>query len=160
MLQLVEHHLAASALAAVTQHSPAEIAALMLRVSLGTLFIAHLYWKLAIAEGGFRRWWANFETNGYHWLVPYYVVSAETLGAVLLIPGIHTRWVCLYALPLMIGATHFWYVRKGFFFTTAGCEFPLVWAVMLALQALLGDGAFAVGGYGCHEPFSNEPDHG
>lgn len=76
--------------------------------------------------------------------MPCYVVSAEILGAVFLTPGVHTRWVCLYALPLMIGATHFWYVRKGFFFTMAGCELPLVWALMLAVQAMLGDGAFAL----------------
>jgi len=145
MLLPIEHHIAPSILFAVAQHPPAEIAAFLLRVSLGMLFIVHLYWKLAIAEGGFQQWWGNFEKNGYHKLVPYYVVSAEILGAVLLIPGIHTRWVCLYVLPLMIGATHFWYVRKGFFFTMAGCELPLVWTVMLAVQAMLGDGAFALG---------------
>ena len=50
----------------------------------------------------------------------------------------------LYSLPLMIGATHFWYVRKGFFFTMAGCELPFVWAVMLVVQAILGNGAFAL----------------
>ena len=62
----------------------------------------------------------------------------------LLIPGVHTRWVSLYAVPMMLGAAHFWSVRKGFFFTAGGCELPLVWAVMLLVQAILGDGAFAV----------------
>lgn len=119
-------------------------AALLLRVSLGLMFIAHVYWKLAIHPGGFATWWANFATYGYPRLVPYYVVSAEVAGALFLIPGIQTRWVSLYAVPLMLGAAHFWFVRNGFFFTAAGCELPLVWAVMLLVQALLGDGAYAL----------------
>ena len=121
------------------------LAALVLRSALGSLFIIHLYWKLAIFEGGFATWWARFGTNGYPWVVPYYVVSAEILGAFCLIPGIHTRWVSLYALPLMLGAAHFWHIRKGFFFTEGGSELPLLWAVMLVALAFLGDGAFALG---------------
>ena len=121
------------------------IAALLLRVSLGAMFIAHIYWKFYILEGGFRKWWANFEENDYPRWVAYYVVSAEVLGALLLIPGIKTTLVCLYALPLMIGATHFWYVRTGFYFSGAGCELPFVWTIMLVVQALLGDGPFSLG---------------
>lgn len=120
------------------------IAALFLRVCLGLMFIAHLYWKFSRQAGGVVTWWSNFRANGYPWFVPYYALSAEILGATLLIPGIHTRWVCLYALPLMLGAAHFWFVRKGFFFTTGGCELPLVWAVMLLVQSILGDGAYAL----------------
>lgn len=119
-------------------------AALVLRVTLGLLFIVHLYWKFRIHDGGFAKWWSNFATNGYPWFVPYYVVSAEVLGALLLIPGIQTRLVSLYAVPMMLGAAHFWSVRKGFFFTAGGSELTLVWAVMLLVQAMLGDGAFAV----------------
>jgi len=42
-------------------------AALLLRVTLGSLFIAHLYWKFFIFDGGLNRWWANFANNGYPW---------------------------------------------------------------------------------------------
>jgi putative oxidoreductase len=122
----------------------APYATLLLRLTLGSLFIAHLYWTFAILPGGVEGWWANFAANGYHWLVPWYVISAEFAGAVLLIPGIYTRWVSLYAIPLMIGAAQFWFVRKGFYFPAAGCELPVVWAIMLLVQALLGDGPYAV----------------
>jgi putative oxidoreductase len=64
-------------------------------------------------------------------LVPWYAISAEFVGALLLIPGIYARWASLYAVPLMIGAAHFWLVRKGFYFTAAGCEFPIVWTILL-----------------------------
>ena len=38
----------------------------------------------------------------------------------------------------------FWLVRKGFFFATAGGELPVVWGVMLIVQAMLGDGIWAL----------------
>jgi putative oxidoreductase len=119
-------------------------AALLLRVTLGSLFIAHLYWKFAILPGGLNTWWSNFATNKYPPITPWYCISAEVLGAVLLIPGIWTRWVALYALPLIAGAAHYWTIRKGFFFVGAGAELPVVWAVMLVVQALLGDGPYAL----------------
>jgi putative oxidoreductase len=121
----------------------APYAALLLRIALGSLFIAHLYWKFAILDGGLGRWWNNFAVNGYPSIVPWYCISAEFIGAIFLIPGIFTRWICLYTLPLIVGAAQFWAVRKGFFFTSGGCELPVVWAVMLATQALLGDGPYA-----------------
>ena len=119
-------------------------AVLMLRVTLGSLFIAHLYWKFGILDGGLTKWWANFASNGYPAFVPWYCISAEFAGAILLIPGICTRWVCLYTLPLIVGAAQFWAVRKGFFFTGAGSELPVVWSVMLVALAMLGGGPFAV----------------
>jgi putative oxidoreductase len=119
-------------------------AAVLLRVALGALFIAHLYWKFAVLDGGLDRWWGNFAANGYPWFVPYYVISAEFAGALLLIPGIYARWVALYTAPAIFGAAHFWLVRKGFYFTVAGGEFPIFWGVMLIALALLGDGAWAL----------------
>jgi putative oxidoreductase len=126
----------------------AAYAALVLRVTLGLMFLAHLYWKFKVLPGGVHAWWSNFSANGYPGFVPWYAISAEFAAAALLIPGIYTRWVSLYALPVMIGAAHFWLVRRGFYFTGAGAELPLVWSVMLILQAMLGDGRYAVGSVG------------
>jgi putative oxidoreductase len=125
-------------------HRTGPYAALLLRVTLGALFIAHLYWKFAVFDGGFARWWGNFVCNGYSWFVPYYVVSAELVGALLLIPGIYTRWAAIYAAPMMFGAAHFWLVRNGFYFAAAGGELPIVWGAMLIVQAMLGDGIWAL----------------
>jgi putative oxidoreductase len=111
---------------------------------LGLLFIAHLYWKTFVRPDGFPGWWANLNNNGYPDWVVIYVVSAEVLGALLLIPGIAARWVALYAVPLMIGAAQYWLVRRGFFFTAAGAELPILWCVALLVQAGLGDGAYAL----------------
>lgn len=119
-------------------------APLLLRCTLGAMFIAHIYWKLFLLPGGFERWWSIFAKGGYPWFVPWYVVSAEVAAALLLIPGIFTRWVSLYAIPMMIGAAYFWATRKGFYFTAAGAELPIVWSMMLLVQALLGDGPYSV----------------
>ena len=122
----------------------APYAALLLRLTLGIYAIAHIYWKFYIRPDGFDGWWNGLVMAGYPTWVIAYVLSGEFLGALLLIPGICTRWVALYAFPLIVGAAQFWAVRKGFFFTAAGSELPILWAVALLVQAGLGDGAFAL----------------
>lgn len=120
------------------------IGVLLLRVLLGALFIAHLYWKFFILKGGFNAWWAGLAKLGYPPIALVYVLSAEFAGALLLIPGVCVRWVALWAVPMMAGAAQFWLARKGFYFTAGGGELPLVWLALLVIQAALGDGAFAL----------------
>jgi putative oxidoreductase len=131
-------------MAMATASGSAGRVALLLRLLLGALFIAHLYWKLAILPGGIGAWWGGLVANGYPAFVPAYVLSAEIAGALLLIPGIFTRYVALYAMPMMAGAAHFWLVRKGFYFTQGGAELPLVWLALLGIQAVAGDGSRAL----------------
>ena len=122
-----------------------DLGAFLLRLLIGSLFIAHLYWKFMVLPGGLSLWWAGFAKNGYPTpLVPAYVLSAEVAGALFLIPGVLTRYVALYAVPMMAGAAEFWLVRKGFYFTAAGAELPLVWLMLLCIQTILGDGAYAL----------------
>lgn len=118
--------------------------ALALRILLGSLFIAHLYWKLAILPGGLNTWWGNLRANDYPAFVPVYVLSAELIGALLMIPGVLTRYVALYAMPMMAGAAQYWLSRKGFYFTQGGAELPLVWLALLGIQVMAGDGARAL----------------
>ena len=118
--------------------------ALLLRLLLGSLFIAHLYWKFEILPGGVGAWWSNLTKAGYPAFVPAYVLSAEAAGALFFIPGVCARYVALYAMPMMAGAAQFWLVRKGFYFTGAGAELPLVWLALLGIQVAAGDGAYAL----------------
>jgi putative oxidoreductase len=124
--------------------SDPKVEALLLRLLLGGLFVAHLYWKIAVSPGGIAAWWSNLQSAGYSPIVPAYVLSAEIAGALLLIPGVLTRYVALYAMPMMAGAAQFWAVRKGFYFTAAGSELPLVWFALLGIQAVAGDGPGAL----------------
>ena len=123
-------------------HRAAPYAALVLRLSLSFLFFAHIYRKFAII--GFDNWWNRLLKDGYAEWVIYYTLAAESAGAVLLLLGIYTRYVSLLALPVLIAVTHYWAVRKGFWFGDGGAEFPLAWTLMLVGQVLLGDGAWAV----------------
>jgi len=122
----------------------APYAALLLRVTLGVLAILHIYWKFYIRKDGFDGWWSGLEMAGYPQWVIVYVLSGEFAGAICLIPGIYTRWVALYAMPLMVGAALFWTTRTGFFFTVSGAEMPILWAIALIVQAGIGDGAYAL----------------
>ena len=63
-----------------------------------------------------------------------------------LILGVATRWVSLALVPILLGSIVVPHGAAGFFFSNAGggWEFPAFWAVTLVVQALLGDGAFAL----------------
>ncbi|HEY1880005.1 MAG TPA: DoxX family protein [Caulobacteraceae bacterium] len=126
------------------QPTELKLGALFLRLLIGSLFIAHLYWKFILLPGGVQAWWSGLVKSGYPTFVPAYVLSAEFAGALLLIPGVLSRYVALYAMPMMLGAAVFWLARKGFYFTTAGAELPLVWFALLCLQVVLGDGSYAL----------------
>lgn len=65
-------------------------AALLLRLLLGSLFIAHLYWKIVLIPGGIGTWWSGLLLHVQPAFVPAYVLSAEVGGALLLIPGVLT----------------------------------------------------------------------
>ena len=117
-------------------------ALLLLRLLIGALFIAHLYWKFFLLPKGFTGWWTGLSAH-YPAFVPYYVVSAEAVGALLIIPGIWARWAALYAVPMMLGAAQFWLARRGFYFTAAGAELPLLWAALLVIFAMLGERPYA-----------------
>ena len=116
-----------------TERERQNLGAFLLRVLLGSLFIVHLYWKLAVLPGGLPAWWNGILRSGYPAVVPAYVLSAEVMGALLLIPGIFPRLVALYAIPMMAGAAHYWLIRTGFYFTKSGAELPLVWMALLCL---------------------------
>ncbi len=123
-------------------HRTAPYAALVLRLSLSFLFIAHLYRKLAVT--GFDSWWSGLAKQGYaDWMLSY-TLTIEFGGAILLLLGIYTRYVSILALPALIAITRYWAISKGFWFQDGGAEFTLAWTLMLAAQALLGDGAYAL----------------
>lgn len=118
--------------------------ALLLRVILGAMFLLHLYWKLQVSKGGADAWWASFATAGFPKYSQYYIISAEVVGGLLLIPGIMVRLAALYTLPLMGLTGYFWYAHKVAYFAPAPGELPILWGALLLVMALLGDGAGAL----------------
>ena len=122
----------------------APYAAFLLRVSLGILFLAHGALKLFVftpaGTAGF------FAKLGLPPVLAYVVILAEGVGAIALIVGIQTRIVALLLTPILIGAIVTVHGASGWMFANpgGGWEYPAFWAVALMVQALLGDGAFAV----------------
>lgn len=119
-------------------------AVLLLRVSLGLLFLAHVGLKIFVftipGTVGF------FQSLGFPAAVAYAVIALELLGGIALIVGFYAPYV---ALPLAIeilgtivtvhGANGWQFANEG-----GGWEFPALWAVALVALALLGDGAYAL----------------
>jgi putative oxidoreductase len=121
----------------------AAYAATVLRLSLASFFLVHLYRKFAVV--GFNHWLTGWEQAGYADWALYYTVAIEFAATILLVLGSYSRYISVLALPVMIAITYHWAVHKGFWFSDGGAEFTLAWTFMLVVQALLGDGAYALG---------------
>src|SRR5512143_2268695 len=117
-------------------------AALVLRLSLGTMFVAHALLKYFVFTlPGTAQF---FESLGLPGALGYATFAAELVGGGLMILGVRTRAVAIVLIPVLLGAT--WaHAGNGWVFTSpnGGWEYPAFWTVALVVQALLGDGAFA-----------------
>ncbi len=122
----------------------ADLAATILRASMGILFLAHAGLKLFIFTPAGTA--AYFESLGFPGLLAYLVIAGELFGGIALILGVATRWVSLALVPVLLGSIYAPHGAAGFFFSNegGGWEFPAFWTIALVVQALLGDGAFTV----------------
>ena len=123
----------------------AAVAALLLRLALGVMFLAHAWLKIKVfTPAGTAQF---FKSLGLPGEVAYLTIAAEVGGGVLLILGIETRWVALALVPLMAGTIVLVHGKAGWQFTNkdGGWEYPAFWIVGLLALALLGDGAAALG---------------
>jgi putative oxidoreductase len=122
----------------------APYAALVLRVTLGALFLAHAGLKLFVfTPAGTAQF---FGSLGLPPALAYVVIAAEVAGAVALILGFYTRWAALALIPILVGAIVTVHGSAGFFFSNpkGGWEFLAFWILALLTQALLGNGAHAL----------------
>lgn len=123
----------------------APYAALVLRVSLGVMFIAHslvLKYFVFTLDGTAQ----FFQSLGLPAALAYATFWAELVGGVLLVAGIGSRWVALALIPVLAGAT--WvHIGNGWVFSApnGGWEYPVFLIAASLVQALLGDGAYALG---------------
>lgn len=91
--------------------------ATLLRVSLGTMWIAHSLLKLFVFTlAGTAQYFASV---GYPAFLAYPVFCTELLGGIALILGIYARQVSLMLVPIMAAATLV-HVPNGWVFTSQG----------------------------------------
>ncbi|MFZ5512455.1 MAG: DoxX family protein [Pseudomonadota bacterium] len=122
----------------------APYAALVLRIALGVMFIAHGLLKLLVFTlPGTAQFFAS---QGFPAWTAYPVTGAEVLGGMLLLLGYHSRWVAGALIPVLAGAALV-HAGNGWLFSAAngGWEYPVFLIVAALVQVLLGDGAFALG---------------
>jgi putative oxidoreductase len=120
-----------------------DYAALLLRITLGSMFVAHGLLKfLVFTVGGTAGF---FESVGFPGWTAYIVAPAEVLAAVALIVGLQTRWVALASMPILLGslAVH---AGNGWLFSNpkGGWEYSLYLITTAAVVALLGGGRLAI----------------
>ncbi|MGS0896593.1 DoxX family protein [Burkholderia stagnalis] len=121
-----------------------DFAATLLRVALGVLYLAHVAQKVFVFTlPGTAQFFASIGLPG--WLA-YLTTFVELAGGLALLAGFRVRIAALVLLPFMLGAVSA-HLPNGWAFASpnGGWEYPAFWAVTLAVQALLGGGAFALG---------------
>lgn len=126
-----------------TTVSTQELGATLLRLTLGTMYLAHAGLKVFVfTMAGTVQFFASI---GYPAWLAYAVVAAEAAAGVLLIAGIRVRAVALALLPVLIGAAAVHW-PNGWVFNAqnGGWEYPVFLIVASLVQALIGEGAYAL----------------
>jgi putative oxidoreductase len=119
-------------------------AALILRVGLGILFLAHGLLKLLVFKPAGA--YGYFKSLGLPGALGYVTMTAELAGGTALIIGVMPRYVALLLTPLILGTIVTVHGKNGWIFSNkdGGWEFPAFWALALFVQFLLGDGAWVL----------------
>lgn len=121
-----------------------DIAALILRVSTGGLFLIHGLTKLFVFTPAGTA--SYFQSLGLPGAFGYLTMLAEILGGLALILGVATRLVSLVMALVLLGAAWFGHVANGFGFGNpgGGWEYPVFWAIVMVALAALGGGRMAL----------------
>lgn len=126
----------------------APLAAFLLRIALGSMYLAHSL-VLKVGTFGMAGTVQFFQSIGLPGWTAYATVIAEAGAGIALLLGIGSRYAALALLPVLLGAL--WvHMSNGWVFSApnGGWEYPLYLIVLSLAQALLGDGAYALGSRG------------
>src|SRR4029077_19377228 len=116
---------------AMTDDRTVPYAALVLRLGLGVLFLAHAALKISgSTPAGTAQYFASL---GLPPALAYLTMLGEAGGGAALVLGVYTRAISLALIPLLIGAIVTAHAANGWLFSNAGggWEFPAFWAATL-----------------------------
>lgn len=118
-----------------------QYAALLLRVGLGVMYIAHGLLKVLVFTLPGTA--AFFSSVGFPGSLAYPTAFFEIIGGVLLVAGIATRTIALGFVPILLGAMYVHW-SNGWLFTNegGGWEYVAFLIVASGAVALLGNGAY------------------
>jgi putative oxidoreductase len=118
--------------------------ALLLRVSMGVLFLLHGLYLKAFVYGmaGTVKYFTSLGLPGWFaWVVMLF----ESVGGLALILGAYARWVAVFLGVHLLFAAYLGHGANGWIFTAegGGFEYPVFWAIACFTLALIGGGAYA-----------------
>lgn len=131
----------------MTTQTSNDYAALVLRIGLGSMFIAHALLKIIVfTPDGTAGFFASLGVPG--WLA-YPTMGAELVGGAMLVLGIQTRLVSLLLVPVLIGSIVLVHGGNGWLFANegGGWEYPLFLIVATISLSLLGNGAMSAASF-------------
>lgn len=126
---------------------------LVLRVSLGLVIFPHGAQKLFGFFGGFGfTGTMNFftETMGLPWILCFFIILLESVGALALVSGLGTRILALCFTVLAIGIVLSAHIQHGFFMNWfgnqagEGYEFFILWIGISSALLISGGGKFSL----------------
>lgn len=121
----------------------ADYAALLLRLALGGMFLAHGLTKFFVftlaGTAGY------FQSVGFPGWTAYIVAPVEVLASIALIIGFHTRGASLLTIPILLGVVVV-HSGNGWGFASAngGWEYPVYLTATAVVVSLLGGGRLAI----------------
>jgi putative oxidoreductase len=134
----------------------------ILRVTLGVIFLMHGHLTLNVlgpqVAAGYTARMGYPAALGP--ALAWYLILAHSIGGILLIIGLWTRWAAAAQVPIMASALFLHHLRQGFFLTgivvdpargiaiAGGYEYTLLVLVATVTLILAGGGALAVDGRG------------
>lgn len=119
-------------------------ATLILRLTMGILFLTHVWVKLFVfTPSGTAQYFSSLGLPGF---LAYIVIACELLGGVALLLGIFARPVALLMTIDLLGAIVNVHWKNGFLFNNpnGGWEFPALWIICLLTLALSHNEIFAL----------------
>ena len=120
-----------------------QYAALLLRVTLGIILLAHGLLKLLVFTlDGTSQFFASI---GFPAWMAYPVTGFEVIGGALLILGVYSRQIALLSIPIMLGAVYV-HLGNGWVFSNpnGGWEFPAFLTIAAVVVALQSSNAFSI----------------
>lgn len=122
-----------------------DLAALVLRLTLGTVLIAHGLLKLVVFTPAGTA--AFFEKIGLPGPLAYLVIAAELAAGIAIVVGWRTRLAAAAIVPILFGSA-LPHVPNGWLFSApgGGWEYSAFLGFTAIAVALLGEGRYAIGG--------------
>lgn len=120
-----------------------DLAAFILRVTFGIMFLAHGLLKLLVF--GLEGTAGFFDSVGIFGWLAYIVTPLEILAGIALILGFQTQLVSLSMIPILLGALYV-HVGNGWVFSVpnGGWEYPAFLIVIAVVVSMLGGGKYSI----------------